>query len=149
MVQFSSDQDPEFEKIAPKIVDMVRRTLPRDNEHRQMQLQGHDVHTADTSTDDSAGIHSLGSRRRTLPGLGKSQHGSTNHQIRALIKEIMATPDEDHLEGIRRPLPGTCDWVLRKPLYMQWESASRDAVLFSQGGLGWGKSVLARFIIER
>src|SRR6266516_36851 len=118
---------------------MVQKTLSEGgNVCKQVQRQRHDLRAVGTNINDSTNVQHYG-----------FQHSDTNHQIRVLIDEIISTPDEDHLEGIRQPLPGTCDCILEKPLYTQWETGSCDAVLFVQCGLGWSKSVLARFIIER
>ena len=62
-----------------------------------------------------------------------------------LVSKILS----HQLKNIRPPVQGTCDWILNEELYKNWESGSNDSILFVKGQEGVGKSVLARFIIER
>ncbi|KAI9889411.1 MAG: hypothetical protein M1814_005347 [Vezdaea aestivalis] len=47
------------------------------------------------------------------------------------------------------PTPGTCEWVLGHRHYLQWKDRKSSNLLWISADPGCGKSVLARFLIDR
>jgi nucleoside phosphorylase/tetratricopeptide (TPR) repeat protein len=45
-------------------------------------------------------------------------------------------------------VPGTCKWVLEHPKYQKWRRSSRDDILWISADPGYGKSVLAKALID-
>lgn len=51
------------------------------------------------------------------------------------------------VQNISEPLEGTCDWLMKDRAYMDWMSNSPDrGLLWVEGPVGCGKSVLARYL---
>lgn len=51
-----------------------------------------------------------------------------------------------HENEIPDPLPGTCDWVMKKKYLEDWRKSPNDSMLIIHGKSGTGKSVLAKHI---
>lgn len=43
--------------------------------------------------------------------------------------------------------PGTCEWLLSHPSFLEWRSSSSSEILWLRGYPGVGKSVLAKYLI--
>lgn len=56
---------------------------------------------------------------------------------------------KNQLEAVRDPLGDTCSWISDEPLYRAWEDHQSSGILFIRGTQGLGKSVLAKYIIQR
>jgi ankyrin repeat protein len=61
-------------------------------------------------------------------------------------------PNEIYDDAIHRRLDGTCDWILKKPIYVEWKSADFPTgsvkLLWIHGPAGFGKTVLCAKLIE-
>lgn len=71
----------------------------------------------------------------------------------AIVENILAvteSPDEDYIFFRDRWAPGTCGWILEHSTYLQWlhGSEKNSRLLWLQGGIASGKSVLSSFIVD-
>ncbi|KAJ5154789.1 Major facilitator superfamily domain general substrate transporter [Penicillium coprophilum] len=46
-------------------------------------------------------------------------------------------------------LPDTCDWLLKNPIFREWDMSRQNATLWLQGSLGTGKTYLTSKVIEQ
>jgi hypothetical protein len=67
--------------------------------------------------------------------------------LTSILQELSSTVVQDQVGEIKNALNGTCDWIQKKDLYKQWLSSRKNTVLFIQAGAGFGKSVLAKYLI--
>ncbi|KAH8722233.1 hypothetical protein BGZ61DRAFT_416922 [Ilyonectria robusta] len=44
---------------------------------------------------------------------------------------------------------GTCEWLLKHPIFLEWEESSSSSILWLRGQMGAGKSYLASRVIDR
>lgn len=61
-------------------------------------------------------------------------------------------PTDDTLESLsEKRHPGTCKWILSQELFIRWSSGSpnKSPILWISGQPGWGKSVLAGFVVNQ
>ncbi|OHF00497.1 ankyrin repeat protein [Colletotrichum orchidophilum] len=50
--------------------------------------------------------------------------------------------------GIEKPVPGTCQWFLRHPKFVDWEQSTSSSLLWVTANPGCGKSVLSSFLVD-
>jgi ankyrin repeat protein len=55
---------------------------------------------------------------------------------------------EYHKSLIPLPVPGTCTWIVQHPKYKAWNAEAQSSILWMSADPGWGKSVLASFLVE-
>jgi ankyrin repeat protein len=67
--------------------------------------------------------------------------------ISSLARDLQAGIKRD-FKDVKDALPGTCDWIRAKEHYQRWLNSPQNAVVFIQGGVGFGKSVLAKFLVR-
>lgn len=69
------------------------------------------------------------------------------------VRELLgySAPTDDILDSLNEKRePDTCDWILSNECYMNWTSQAQSghSVLWISGKPGWGKSVLASFVVD-
>jgi len=71
------------------------------------------------------------------------------HSTNASEASKFKTSNYDKFKNINPDrAPGTCMWVLQHPQYTKWQESSQDDVLWISADPGYGKSVLARSLID-
>ncbi|OBR02356.1 Ankyrin repeat protein [Colletotrichum higginsianum IMI 349063] len=50
--------------------------------------------------------------------------------------------------GIEKPVPGTCQWFLRHPKFVDWLQGASSPLLWVTANPGCGKSVLSSFLVD-
>ncbi|KAI6777808.1 uncharacterized protein J7T54_002844 [Emericellopsis cladophorae] len=64
------------------------------------------------------------------------------------------SPNERYDESRNKRLPGTCDWILSRPIFARWSAAGADLppgspeLLWIYGPPGFGKTILCTRIVE-
>ncbi|KAL6695564.1 hypothetical protein J3F84DRAFT_395048 [Trichoderma pleuroticola] len=66
-----------------------------------------------------------------------------------LISRFGATTYRDQMDFNPKRHPGTCEWFCRHPKYTSWLNSTKNEMLLVTAEPGCGKSVLARFLIEK
>ncbi|EXA02011.1 hypothetical protein FOWG_01713 [Fusarium oxysporum f. sp. lycopersici MN25] len=61
------------------------------------------------------------------------------------------SPNERYRDSLQKRLPGTCDWILDRPVFQRWLEAEFPAgpkLLWAHGPAGFGKTVLCAQIVQ-
>lgn len=67
----------------------------------------------------------------------------------SMLRWVSTIPYPRHHERIsENRVPGTGEWLLAHPVYLQWKSSSSSAVLLLEGIMGSGKTTLASKMID-
>ena len=72
-----------------------------------------------------------------------------SHDLKSLLA-ITEMPDVDYIFFRDQWTQGTCEWLLKEKIYLEWLHAqdSAHSILWLNGGAAMGKSVLASYIIN-
>ncbi|MCJ1243791.1 hypothetical protein MMC30_000988 [Trapelia coarctata] len=65
------------------------------------------------------------------------------------LQSLYTSDYRQHKERNPKRVPGTCEWLLEHPKYMEWINAQVSSLLWVSADAGCGKSVLASFLIEK
>ncbi|KAG6816914.1 hypothetical protein H0H93_007640 [Arthromyces matolae] len=74
------------------------------------------------------------------------QHTALHKEVKQWLNAADYRHDYRTAEGLR--YQGTCEWILKKPLYTNWESSTSNSLLYIHGIPGAGKTVLSSWIIN-
>jgi ankyrin repeat domain-containing protein 50 len=61
---------------------------------------------------------------------------------------LRTTAYEEAMEKNPERVPGTCEWFLRHPRYLEWLNESTSPLLWVTADPGCGKSVLSKFLVD-
>ena len=61
---------------------------------------------------------------------------------------LRTTAYEETMEKNPERVPGTCEWFLRHPRYLEWLNESTSPLLWVTADPGCGKSVLSKFLVD-
>ncbi|KAK6221749.1 NACHT-ankyrin domain protein transcript variant [Colletotrichum tabaci] len=66
------------------------------------------------------------------------------------LRDLHATSRdyESQRLGIEKPVPGTCQWFLRHPKFVDWAQGASSPLLWVTANPGCGKSVLTSFLVD-
>ncbi len=56
---------------------------------------------------------------------------------------------EAHLDQVDNPVPETCEWVTSHETWRKWDTMQESALLWITADAGCGKSVMAKFLVNR
>ena len=74
---------------------------------------------------------------------------AANAWVSETIREMRWNQYTPRIDSIDKECFGTCDWIFSKTEYRKWNDLRKNSIIFIQGGPGYGKSVLARFLVQR
>ncbi|KAK5099509.1 hypothetical protein LTR70_002410 [Exophiala xenobiotica] len=77
----------------------------------------------------------------TAPGTYHSNPSTT-------MSFLYTSCHDDALDQTPPRFKGTCDWILRHDAYKQWYEQSKDGFLWYTAPPGYGKSTMAKFLVE-
>ena len=90
-------------------------------------------------------IHGIdGEDASTIHALGGPNEQAVDEFIRSLERRCGRLPDASDAS-----IAGTCEWIVNKSKYQNWVQSTKNDILLVEGGLGYGKSCLAKFLITR
>ncbi|PHH90729.1 hypothetical protein CDD83_2834 [Cordyceps sp. RAO-2017] len=73
-----------------------------------------------------------------------------NDQLRKVLNEISPVQfGVQHQSRREARTPETCEWLLQHEVFREWEESSSSSILWLQGSVGTGKSVLTSKVIDR
>ncbi|KAF4974625.1 hypothetical protein FZEAL_8484 [Fusarium zealandicum] len=88
--------------------------------------------------------------KRTHTGVEKLLSQLDEAKYDKVMELISPIPFGDHhLKQSERKTPGTCEWLLKKEAFHEWENSSWSAILWLRGNMGAGKSFLASKVVDR
>jgi ankyrin repeat protein len=68
---------------------------------------------------------------------------------KAIVNTLFSITPKEMWRSVPQPLEGTCDWIVADDTYMKWFwEEKRDNLLWIESPPGYGKSVLARFLVD-
>ena len=94
----------------------------------------------------SAGGHLPDNARSELDGTSQT---AADAWVEDTIKILKFNQDERRINDVDDGSVKTCDWILGNTKFDTWKAPLTDSILFVQGGPGLGKSVLAKFLVQR
>ena len=97
-------------------------------------------------SDNPAGGPFPDSARSELDGSSRS---AANAWVEDTVRILKFNQDERRINDVDDGSTETCDWILSKTQFQKWNAPLSDSVMFIQGGPGLGKSVLAKFLVQR
>ncbi|KAF9063590.1 hypothetical protein BDP27DRAFT_1426756 [Rhodocollybia butyracea] len=68
--------------------------------------------------------------------------------IRDWLKAPVSDPSTNFLAACYQRTPGTAEWILSHPQYIQWQQSEQAGTLWIQGKVGSGKTILSSAIIK-
>ncbi|KAG6848395.1 hypothetical protein H0H93_000570 [Arthromyces matolae] len=74
------------------------------------------------------------------------QHTARHKEVKEWLNAADYKHDYRTAKGLR--YQGTCEWILKKPVYTTWESLTSSSFLYIHGIPGAGKTVLSSWIIN-
>lgn len=65
------------------------------------------------------------------------------------INILRYNQDERQIDNIENSSSNTCTWILEKQSFQEWRDDMNSSILFLRGGPGLGKSVLAKYLVQK
>jgi ankyrin repeat protein len=173
MVKYHNAQDSEYlQKVEPHLKTLVAKALlPRtepataqaerlftagiNRQPRRDDLSTHpqNLSTLFSNNTGDEGNNPSSSQNTTpqfalLSTLNGLNADEASFWLAGLSCDLNSGAAYDQMLEVDQALEGTCDWIRDNQAYHNWLNASQNAVIFIQGGPGFGKSVLAKFLVE-
>ena len=83
------------------------------------------------------------------PELDEHNRAAAEAWVRDTINDLKFNEDVRRIDDTEDASVETCDWILSKSEFQNWNAPLTDSIMFVQGGPGLGKSVLAKFLVQR
>lgn len=163
MVKFHNPADSVFATVvAPDIKKLIYGALDRMDERRLMKdvkARPHNTRAAPRPkirglSDPTMEMDTLRDQNASIGKAFESYHvqyfdpvNSIKERVPQIIDDLLRR-HESLQPATNIATEGTCEWILKNETYQDWRDAPRNSVLFIEGNPGWGKSVLARFILK-
>jgi hypothetical protein len=83
-------------------------------------------------------------RQQKLQRLSEFEESTRIELVRSLSSDYKRQKDSNPLR-----VPGTCEWFVRDPRFCEWRDSREARLLHCSGDPGTGKSVLAKYLIDK
>ncbi|KAF5233653.1 hypothetical protein FAUST_8089 [Fusarium austroamericanum] len=86
--------------------------------------------------------------RRVLERIREEARAEARRQVRAWLSSC--PPDERYHDSLQKKLPGTCDWILNRTVFIRWLAgeSTNPKLLWVNGHAGFGKTILCAHLID-
>ena len=84
----------------------------------------------------------------TLPNMGTETLPHLSAEEFECLRCLYTSDYRAHRGRIPDPIPGTCEWLLRRPEYQRWSQMQTSDIMWITADPGCEKSVLASFLID-
>ncbi|KAM0188491.1 hypothetical protein ACHAPI_010598 [Fusarium lateritium] len=136
-------------EIFEKLVQQLHNLVPPSTGNSPWPARNPDAGHTDTLTRGADPGHGWYDEiLRILERIKEEARAETQRQVRAWLSNCL--PDERYHDSLQKKLPGTCDWILGRTVFIRWLAGGspNPNLLWVNGHAGFGKTILCAHLVD-
>ncbi|KAF9776229.1 hypothetical protein IL306_005621, partial [Fusarium sp. DS 682] len=132
-------------EILEKLVQQLHDLVPPSMGNNPWPARNPDASHSDTLTRGHGWHDEI---RRVLERINEEVRAEARRQVRTWLSSC--PPDERYHDSLQKKLPGTCDWILDRAVFIRWLAgrSTNRKLLWVNGYAGFGKTILCAHLVD-